>query len=100
MFLAQLVYRVNQNYPVVGQTFAKTGIVGKASLWIVVNLIFNLHASYFQLLSFRSGWNIIKAFNFMSVLIVLVPAIILQFSGLARKKRSKEHKKDTRVNGK
>ena len=59
VFLAQLVYRLNQNYPIVGKYFNKTGPIGKILLWLFISIEFSNSGTYFLILSLKSSWRIL-----------------------------------------
>ena len=89
VYLAQTVFRINRNYPVIGEYFEMTGFVGKAMLWLFVNVMFSNVGTYFMVLSLRISWNIMVAYKFVPVLVLVIPTIILHLSGLGRKKEGK-----------
>ena len=87
--LAQLIFKANRNYGVIGKTFKKTGIVGEILLWIIVNTLFSNSGTYFQILSAKAGWKIMVAYKFITVLVIFIPIILLELSGVSKSKKSK-----------
>lgn len=92
LHLSKLVFRIKRNYPIVSQYFAKTGIVGKVFVWLFMNTLFSNNGTYFQILSLRASIKVLIAYKFVPVLVVIIPALILQFSGLAGNKGKKGEK--------
>ena len=90
VFLSQLVFRLNLNYPVVGRYFDKTGLAGKVLLWVIVTVVWANFGTYFFVLSLKKSWRILVDYKFVPVLAVLIPTLILQFSGLCRKRKDRK----------
>lgn len=93
--LAQLVFKANRNYEVIGKTFKKLGFIGHALLWAFVNTLFSNSGTYFQILSAKISLKIMWAYKFIPILIIIVPIIILEISGISKGKKKKEKKDNT-----
>lgn len=90
--LAQLVFKANRNKPIIGETFKKLGIFGEIILWLFINLMFSNSGTYFQILSAGGGLKIMYAYKFVTILVIIVPIILLEISGVSKSKKSKSKK--------
>lgn len=92
MYVSQLIFKESkkQNSKWV-KMYKSLGMVGKVGLWLLSNILFSVVGTFFQILSIKQSWRILKAIYFFPLVFYILGYVMFTF-GATKTRKPKDEK--------